>query len=276
MLATSQATRTPRVTGPESGRLPICYAHRGARAHAPENTVLAFDVAFDLGADGVECDVQLSADGQPVIIHDGSVNRTTDGRGPVRAMTYDALQRLNAGYGQRVPSLEETLALVRARGGWLNLEVKAESDAEAEATARVVAASLNALTASDALRQRLLISSFNLPALEVMRQLAPWASLGALYGGRGWTREAMISRALALGAVAIHPHPRILSAETTRAAHEAGLRVNVWTANRRQTIRTLLAWGVDGVFSDFPERVIVARALAAAPPAPTEPAKPAP
>ena len=72
-----------------------------------------------------------------------------------------------------------------------------------------------------------------------MRRQAPWFAIGALYSGRGWTREVMIQRALALGAVAIHPHTRILTNETTRAAHDAGLRVNVWTANRWPTIRTL-------------------------------------
>ena len=72
----------------------------------------------------------------------------------------------------------------------------------------------------------------------------------------------MIERALALGAEAIHPYPRILTVETVRAAHAAGLRVNVWTANRWATIRQLIAWEVDGVFSDFPERVVIARRLA--------------
>ncbi|HEU0028534.1 MAG TPA: glycerophosphodiester phosphodiesterase family protein, partial [Ktedonobacterales bacterium] len=121
---------------------PICFGHRGARGHAPENTLLAFDLAFDLGAEGIECDAQLSADGQIVIIHDSTVNRTTNGRGLVSAMTFEELRSLDAGrllrLPQRIPTLEETLALVRRRGGLLNLELKADSDAEAVAVAEAV------------------------------------------------------------------------------------------------------------------------------------------
>ena len=236
---------------------PICYGHRGARGHAPENTLLA----FDLGADGIECDAQLSADGRLLIIHDGTVNRTTNGRGLVHDLSFDALRQLDAGGGQRIPTLDETLALVGERGGLLNLELKGENDAEALAVAEAVAARLAALPDDDPLRRDILASSFSLPAVAEIKRRLPWLRVGALFGGRAWTRQQMIERALALGAEAIHPHPRILTAETVRAAHEAGLRVNVWTANRWATIRQLIAWEVDGVFSDFPERVVIARRL---------------
>ena len=247
---------------------PICFGHRGARGHAPENTLLAFDLAFDLGADGIECDAQLSSDGRVVIIHDGTVNRTTNGRGAVSALTFDALRALDAGWPSRVsqpiPTLEETLALVRRRGGLLNLEIKAESDTEAIAVAEAVAPSLNALSVGDPLRAAVLVSSFNLPAVSRIRELLPWSRAAALYGGRAWTRSMMLDTASRLGVQAIHPHPRILTDETVRAAHDAGLQVNVWTANRAATIRQLIAWGVDGLFSDYPERVVIARRLASA------------
>lgn len=241
---------------------PICYGHRGARGHAPENTLLAFELAFDLGAEGIECDAQISADGRLVIIHDGTVNRTTNGRGAVRALSFAELLQLDAGRGQRIPTLEETLALVRARGGLINLELKAESDDEALAVSEAVAAQLAATPEDDPLRQRLLTSSFSLPAVEDIKRRLPWLRVAALYGTRTWTGPAMIERARALGAEAIHPYPRILTTETVRAAHAAGLRVNVWTANRLATIRQLIAWEVDGVFTDFPERVVIARRLA--------------
>ncbi|HUY80082.1 MAG TPA: glycerophosphodiester phosphodiesterase family protein, partial [Ktedonobacterales bacterium] len=128
---------------------PVCYGHRGARGHAPENTLLAFELAFDLGADGIECDAQRSADGELVIIHDGTLNRTTDGRGPVVALSLEALRALDAGRAwrlpQRIPTLDETLALTRRRGGALNLEIKGESVAESVATAETVATVLQAL-----------------------------------------------------------------------------------------------------------------------------------
>lgn len=247
---------------------PMCFGHRGARGHAPENTLLAFDLAFDLGADAIECDAQLSSDGQVVIIHDSTVNRTTNGRGLVSALTFAALRELEAGWpgraSQRIPTLKETLALVRRRGGQINLELKADSDAEAVAVAEAVAPVLDALASSDPLRARLLLSSFNLPAVARMRELAPWARTAALYGGRVWTRATMLDAARDLGVNAIHPHPRILSEEIVRGAHDAGLQVNVWTANRVATIHQLMAWGVDGIFSDYPERVIIARRLASA------------
>ncbi len=264
---TSAADRRSQTNQPATARglAPICFAHRGARGHAPENTLLAFDLAFDLGAEGIECDVQLSRDGRLVIIHDGTVNRTTNGRGAVRELTLAEMQALDAGRGQRIPTLEETLALIRARNGRINIEVKAESDDEAVETAEAVAALLSASADDDPLRERILVSSFNHPAISTIKRLLPWAQTGALYGGRAWTRNSMIDRALTLGVNAIHPHPRILSLETVRAAHAAGLRVNVWTANLWPTIRQLIAWEVDGVFSDFPERVIITRRLGGEP-----------
>src|SRR5450755_2000071 len=96
-----------------TSRSPICFAHRGARAYAPENTLLAFAVAFDLGAEAVECDVQTSRDGRAVIIHDGLVDRTTDGSGEVAEIAFAELSMLDAGryprIPQRIPTLEETL-----------------------------------------------------------------------------------------------------------------------------------------------------------------------
>jgi glycerophosphoryl diester phosphodiesterase len=244
---------------------PICFGHRGARAHAPENTLLAFDLAFDLGADGIECDAQLSADGKVVIIHDSTVNRTTNGRGRVAELDLAELRALDAGrllrIPQRIPTLEETLALIWRRGGRLNLELKADTESEAVAVAEAVAPILNAIPTSDHLRDGILISSFKLSAVTRMRQLTPWARFGALYGGRAWTRATMIETAKTLRVDAIHPHPGIMTDETVRAAHDDGLRVNVWTANRQATIRQLINWGVDGIFSDFPERVVTVRRL---------------
>src|SRR6476661_8844145 len=120
----------------------ICYAHRGARGHTPENTLLAFDLAFDLGAEAIECDVQRSRDGELVIIHDGTINRTTNGVGDVAALDFADLRAHDAGrvwrIPQRIPTLTETLELVRRRGGALNLEIKGESVAESLGTAEAV------------------------------------------------------------------------------------------------------------------------------------------
>ncbi|HEV8191961.1 MAG TPA: glycerophosphodiester phosphodiesterase family protein [Ktedonobacterales bacterium] len=244
----------------------LCYAHRGARGHAPENTLLAFDMAFDLGAEAIECDVQRTSDSQLVILHDGTVNRTTDGKGLVAAQTQAKVRSLNAGrrWGlvQQVPTLDETLQLVRRRAGAINLEIKAEGEAEALGTAQSVAPVLQALESP--LRERLLVSSFELPAMRLLKQRLPWLRVAALYGGREWKQRDMIAVALEMGAEAIHPGVGLTTAELIRDAHAAGLQVNVWTANSLGTINRLLMWNVDGLFSDFPERVIIARARASA------------
>jgi glycerophosphoryl diester phosphodiesterase len=255
-------TSDTAILGSAISRRPVCYAHRGARGHAPENTLLAFALAFDLGAEAIECDVQRSRDGELVIIHDGTVNRTTDGTGAVAEMRGDELRALNAGrrWGltERIPTLAETLTLVRERGGTLNLEIKGETVEQSTGTALTVAPALAAL--DEDFRKRILVSSFEHPAIQLLKEQLPWLRTGALYGS-DWRRRDLIAPALALRAEAIHPGVSLASRELIQRAHDAGLRVNVWTANRPALIRQLLDWGVDGIFSDFPERVIIARRL---------------
>jgi glycerophosphoryl diester phosphodiesterase len=238
------------------------YAHRGARGHAPENTLLAFSLAFDLGADAVEFDVQRSGDGELVVIHDDTVDRTTNGRGYVRETPFEKLRELNADVRwntpQRIPTLTETLALVEARSGAMNLEVKADSREDALATAATLESMLADL--NQPMRARILVSSFELDAVAWLKSRLPWLRVGALFTGSQWRKEDMVARALDIDAEAIHPNIRLVVPDLLERAHDAGLRVNIWTANRWPTIRKLLALGVDGLFSDLPERVVIERA----------------
>jgi glycerophosphoryl diester phosphodiesterase len=263
-VSSQQQSPAPAVTAPTT--TPECYAHRGARAHAPENTLLAFHLAFELGADAIECDVQRSRDGNLVIIHDGTLDRTTDGNGPVSAHTVDELRALDAGRRWRtrqcIPTLEETLDLIRARGGALNLEIKGESAAESIATAEAVAPVLMAL--DESFLARVLVSSFEHPAVMKIMALLPNLRTAALYGARQWRHHDLITPALAMGVEAIHPEASLVTPTLIRQAHAAGVHVNVWTANRWSTIARLIDWGVDGLFSDYPERVVIARARHAA------------
>lgn len=240
----------------------LCYAHRGSRGHAPENTLLSFDLAFDLGAEAIECDVQRTADGQLVILHDGTVNRTTDGKGLIAELTFAQARKLNAGkrWGltQQIPTLDETLELVKRRSGAINLEIKAESETQALETAEAVAPVLEALQSP--LRERLLVSSFELASVRLLKQRLPWLRVAALYGGREWKQRDMLAPALEMNAEAIHPGVSLTTAELIRDAHAVGLQVNVWTANSLGVIYKLISWDVDGLFSDFPERVIIGRA----------------
>lgn len=264
-----RAADGPPNTGTAGGGAPtagpralFCFAHRGARAHAPENTLMAFDLAFDLGAEAIECDVRRTRDGALVIFHDATLQRTTDGVGPIAARTSAELRTLDAGHRwrvrQRVPTLDETLALVFARERAINLELKAESEPESLATAEAVALALGALSTER--RAQVLVSSFTLAAVAHIASLVPGLRVAALYGERVWRGRDLLAPAMELGAEAIHPQVDLVTPTLVRAAHAAGLHVNVWTANRWTTLARLLDWGVDGVFSDYPERVIIARA----------------
>lgn len=251
---------------PTARRQPLCYGHRGARGHAPENTLFAFEMALVLGADGIECDVQRSSDGQLVILHDGTVDRTTNGHGLVSQLSLAALRALDAGCGTcivaTIPTLEETLAFISARGCQLNLEIKGESPAEALGTAEAVARVLASLPV--AVRNQLLVSSFELAAVANIKRALPDLRVATLHSGRAWLRSDILAPALEMGAEAIHPGHTLVNARLVTRAHEAGLRVNVWTANRISTISRLLALDVDGLFGDYPERIVVERMRLAA------------
>jgi glycerophosphoryl diester phosphodiesterase len=235
------------------------FAHRGARAHAPENTLLAFRLGYALAADAFECDVQLTADGALVVIHDARLNRTTTGKGPVAARTLAELRELDAGRGERIPTLDEVLALARTYGRGVNLEIKAETAEAARATAAAMEPALRAL--EEPMRPLVLVSSFELAALPPLKQGLPWLRVATLHGGRQWRRPDMLAPALEMGAEAIHPGTNLVSADLVRRAHQRGLKVHVWTANRWSTLRSLLSLGVDGVITDYPERAVISRML---------------
>lgn len=255
-----------------------CYAHRGARAYLPENTLPAFTLALDLGADGIECDVQRTPEGELVIIHDATLDRTTNSTGLVAATPFEIIRGLNAGVRKgipaQVPTLGETLELVRGRGALLNLEIKGESVAETVGTAAAVAPVLRALAEEPDtwVRDHLLVSSFELPAVRALKERLPWLRIAALFAGGEWRGRAsdrnaghdMVAVAGELGAEAIHPALNLVTPDLIRRAHDADLRVNVWTVNLAPSIRRLIAFDVDGIFSDFPERVVITRARMAA------------
>ncbi len=225
------------------------FAHRGASGRAPENTLLAFRYAFELGADAIECDVQLSADGEPVILHDATVDRTTNGRGAVAALSLEKLRQLDAGAGEPIPTLQEVLELCREAGKLVNLEVKAETLAQAQAIARVVGQAIE----RGQHHERVLVSSFWLPAVAALKQAHPAIRIATLHGGLRWRFFSMLRAARASGADAIHPQSALVSRGLVEAAHTAGLEVNVWTVDQPKTMRRLLSWGVDGIMTNYPE-----------------------
>ena len=225
------------------------WAHRGASAEAPENTLAAFRAAETAGADGIELDLRLSRDGIPMVVHDETVERVTDGRGAVAAMTRAELQALDAGgwfapvyAGERMPTLAEVLEWAGDRV-LLNLEMK---------TAAVADAVLALLLSFP--RARVLFSSFDHRQLIDLRRRDPSLQVAFLIDTPFW-RQAL-ARAAACGAVGIHPRADRVGRLLVRACRRKGLVVYPWTVDDGAHLKPLLRLGVDGVFTNDPRRIV--------------------
>ncbi len=242
----------------ELGR-PVVVGHRGAMAEAPENTLASFQRAVELGADVVELDVHASADGVPVVIHDDTLERTTDGQGPVARLPLAALRALDAGSwfgpqfaGERVPTLDEALEWSRGRVP-LAVEIKGSPCP----TPDLVDAVVRALQRHAAL-ERAIVIAFDHPALRLARELEPRLHCGVLYECRPVDAPAL---AKAAGAEALLPHWSFVTPEDVQAAHEAGLALQPWETSDPVVLERLFAAGVDGVASNRPDvaRQVLAR-----------------
>jgi glycerophosphoryl diester phosphodiesterase len=218
--------------------------HRGARGHAPENTLLALDVGLKLGADWVEFDVQLH-DGELLLMHDLRLERTTNGSGRVRDHSLAALRKLDAGQGQQIPTLQEALNLIDQRIG-INIELKTWNG-----TAVAVANVLRDWIAQGGDAEKILVSSFHLPELYEFRQLLTEVSVGALLCGvpLDWAGVAV-----ELGASTLNLSDEFVDERLVADAHARGLKVWVYTVNHPDEMARMRALGVDGIFTDYPDR----------------------
>jgi glycerophosphoryl diester phosphodiesterase len=238
--------------------LPPVIGHRGAKGRAPENTLAGLREAHRLGCRWVEFDVMLSADGIPVLIHDETVDRTTDGGGAVAAMTYAALRRLNAAARfpalppEPIPRLEEALALgLKLRLG-INVEIK-PAKGHAVATAERTVTALQHYWPGD--NPALLISSFERACLEVARDLAPRLARGLLAETLPPDWEAAIT---ALDCVSLHLRNRDLSLAEVRGLAERQVPVLAYTVNEPARAKALLGAGAVAVFTDLPDVILAA------------------
>jgi glycerophosphoryl diester phosphodiesterase len=234
------------------------WAHRGARRDAPENTLPAFELAVDQGADGVEFDVQLSADGTVVVIHDETVDRTTNGSGPVAGLTVSQLQALDAsagfaGYkGVQIPTLAQALDLLAPTSLKVNIELKNAEEAYPGLEERVLAA-----VTGYGLADRVVISSFNHYSLKKLQTLGATSQLCMLYTDPLYKPWRYAAR---LGLGAIHPPARfVLGHSWVRKAQAAGLAVRPWVVNADRKLARAFRWGLDGVFTDVPAAAVAAR-----------------
>lgn len=231
------------------------FAHRCGGVLAPENTLAGLEVA-SRHATGVEFDVMLSGSGTPVLIHDETLERTTDGSGRVAATPDARLRELDAGSwhdtrfaGERIPTLDEVARQCRARGLDVNLEIKPSAGQDV-ATARIAALRASALWRGAA---RLpLLSSFSETALRVAAEVAPELPRGLLVGAipRDWHE-----RCRALGVVALHADARRLTRAQAQGVRDAGLWLVVYTENDPERARRLFDWGVSCVITDRPDRL---------------------
>jgi len=231
-------------------------AHRGASAEAPENTAAAFRRALAIGVDGVELDAHLSADGEPVVIHDRVLDRTTDGHGPVGAHRLAALRRLDAGRwfgdafaGERIPTLAEALDLLR--GVRVIVEIKREGG-EYQAIAARVASVIGASGHRD-----VTVSSFDHPVLLEVRAHLPALPTAVLYVAKPVHPERLAQDA---GAEILHPHWSLLTPDDVARAHAAGLRVETWVVDDSDDQTRVAAMGVDAIMTNHPERLRAALA----------------
>lgn len=233
---------------------PIIFAHRGASAHAPENTLAAFDLALQQEADALELDAKLSIDGHVVVIHDQTVERTTDGQGEVRCMTLAALQELDAGsyfdiafHGVRIPTLEQVFEAFGYKT-FINVELTNYASPADDLPDRVVE-----LVKRHRLEKRVLFSSFNPRALRKTIRSIPEVPIGllALPGRPGWWARSWLGRMI-VPYEALHPEIHDVTTALIESTHRRGYRLNVYTVNQPEDMRRLFAMGVDGIFTDDP------------------------
>ena len=215
-------------------------AHRGARAFEPENTLLSFDKAIDLNADGIELDVHLSSDGVIMVIHDETIDRTTSGNGFVNHYTASALKE----YG--IPTLIEVFELVN-RNCFVNIELKGIGTSSS-----VIELITHYILNKNWNYTDYIVSSFDWEMLEEVQLLNPKIRIGVLTDE---SVEEAFAFAKKLKAYSIHPDYRLLTKENVALMQENGFMVFPWTVNSIEDIQKIKSFNVNGIISDFPDRI---------------------
>lgn len=234
---------------------PLVWGHRGASGYAPENTLPAFRMAAEMDADGVELDVQLTADGAIVVCHDEQVDRTSDGHGLIRDYTLSELKRMDFSYGKSgyagvtIPTLAEVLDLLKPTGLTVNIELKTGIFFYPGIEKKVLS-----LVQEKGWKDRVLYSSFNHETLRTIRRLDPEAKTGVLYAD-GLVDAVPYGRMLGAGAL----HPALYNLQYPgflEACRESGMNIHVWTVNEEPDIRYCIRAGVQAVITNYPDRAV--------------------
>jgi glycerophosphoryl diester phosphodiesterase len=215
---------------------PLVIGHRGAMGHCPENTLLSFERAADLGAEWVELDVHQTRDGALVVIHDQLLERTTNGSGRVADHTLEELKSLDAGQGQPIPTLDEVLIWARQRAIGVDIEVK-------QAPAQAVVQAARGY-------QPVLITSFDHPLVGEIKRLAPHLRTGLLYAHRPIDP---VSMARGADAAVLLPQWPYVHPQDVQTIHAAGLELWTWATSDRDVLSALIAMGVDAIATNDPD-----------------------
>ncbi len=235
----------------------LVVAHRGFSGEAPENTLAAFQKAIDSGSDMMELDVHLSKDGEVVVMHDAQLERTTNGQGRIIDHTLQKLKQLDAGskfsprfIGERIPTLKEALDLAQGKIG-VNIEIKS-GGLEPYPIQDLADRTLREVERAAMLRQ-VLFSSFNPMALERIRGKSPQAPVALLFH-QPWNVLEEITQGKRYSILNLHDHH--LTQEKTTLFKKQNIRVNVYTVNSEKRMKEFISWGVDGIITNYPSRLI--------------------
>lgn len=238
---------------------PLILAHRGARTQAPENTLAAFRLAFEQGADGIELDVRLAADGEVVVFHDETLQRITGVPGRVNRRTLAELKSLDAGVhfspefrGERIPTLREVFSSLDSRLVY-DIELTDYHDLFGPLAERVVR-----LVKEFRLEERVLVTSFNPAALRAVRRIAPEFVCGliAFSGWKGALQRSLIGRMVTRQMIV--PHHSDVDREYLLRERRRQRKVITWTVNSPEEVRRLAEWRIDGIITDRPDLAVQA------------------
>jgi glycerophosphoryl diester phosphodiesterase len=236
------------------GMMTINYAHRGASGYYPENTMLSFEKAIELGCTGIETDVQMTKDGVLVLIHDEMVNRTTDGAGFVKDYTYSDLAKLDAGSwlsnefcGLRIPSIDELIYLVKDTDIIINFEIKTGIIQYKDIEEKLI----NIIYEHN-LQDKVILSSFNHYSMVKCKEISSEIKTGLLYMEGLYKPEQY---AKFVGANALHPYFYALNSELIKIIKAEGIEINTFTVNEVNYMKYFYQAGIDGIITNYPDKL---------------------
>lgn len=234
---------------------PIIYAHRGAKGYRPENTMAAFKLAMEMGADGIETDIHLSKDGYLVLIHDEKIDRTTTKKGYIKDMTLDQIKLLDAGSkfseefaGEEIPTLEELIILTKNTNIILNIEIKNNKMNYPRIEEKLIE-----LIKKYKIEERVIISSFNHNTIYKIKELDENLKTGILYS-RNIKRPIRFAKNIR--ANALHPKHKRVDFKLMIKAKLMGLEINTFTINNTKQMNKMFKYRVDGIITDYPDKAI--------------------